>query len=38
MKCIVAGMMSNKETIKDVKFQFLILEIGEPSRLVPTVW
>ena len=38
MQCIIAGTVSNKETIKDVKFQFLILEIGEPSRLVPTVW
>ena len=26
MQCIVAGMVSNKETIEDVKFQFLILE------------
>jgi hypothetical protein len=34
----IAGMMPNEETIEDVEFQFMISEIGEPSRLVPTVW
>ena len=38
MRCGIAGMVPNEETIEDVEFQLVISELGEPSRLVPTVW